>query len=221
MLKLAWPDPNFYFQPCVTNCRCCLRGNTEINLDRKNSPESASMYLFRTIQLLYTNSSVKPFNPCVPLLYILSRINIAINIFYMCSITTIASPKWEPREREKDVERLCICLQSMSWPGGPRHIKSRMCESIRARVLLFMFIRKWRHRPPPLPLCSQRWRRWRSRARWHRWTWTATHPAGRVQRQLMWRQGRWPRNWRASARRCSRRWVRSPWRPPSSWGSEK
>lgn len=101
------------------------------------------------------------------------------------------------------------------------HRKSRMCELIRVRVLLFMFIRKWRHRPPPLPLCSRRWRRWRSRARWRRWTWTATHPAGRVRRPPTWGRGRWPRSWRASARRCSRRWVRSPWRPPSSWGSEK
>lgn len=95
------------------------------------------------------------------------------------------------------------------------------CVSWYVCVLLHGFIRKWRHRPRPRPLCSRQWRRWQSRARWRRWTRTATRPAGPGRRPLRWRRGRWPRSWRANARRCSRHWGRSPWRPPSSWGSEK
>lgn len=161
------------------------------------------MYLFGTIELLYTNYSVKSFKPF--LCYILSCINIAVNIFYMCSITTFASPKWEPREREKKHRDYVSAYKACPDLGVHWHRKSRMCKLIRVHVLLFMFIRKWRHRPPPLPLCSQRWRRWRSRARWHRWTWTATRPAGHVRRPLTWQRGRWPRSWRVSARRCSHR----------------
>lgn len=146
MLKSARPDLNLYFHLRITNCRCFLRGNTETNLNRKKSflqfsLVSASMYLFQTKELSYTNYSVKLCSPCFPChIYILLCINIAVNIVYVCSITMSASPKWEPRERDKDAERLCVS-QSVSWPGGPTTQKKQdvwvdtcVCVCVAARV---------------------------------------------------------------------------------------
>lgn len=139
----------------------------------------------------------------------------------MCVALQRLQAQNESQEKEIKMQRDYVSREACPDLGVQRHRKSRMCESIRVCVLLLGFIRKWRHRPRPRPLCSRPWRRWRSRARWRRWTWTATRPAGPGRRPLRWRRGRWPRSWRANARRCSRRWGRSPWRPPSSWGSEK
>lgn len=97
------------------------------------------------------------------------------------------------RERERDIEResVCVCLQSVASLRGP---EIRKKQDVCVCLCKHMFIRKCRRRQCPPPQCFRWWRRWRSRARWHRWTWTVTHPAGRVPKRPRQRRGRWPRS---------------------------
>lgn len=150
----------------------------------------------------------------------------------LSSITTSTSSnwsksqvRWRERKRERHRETMCVCLQSVSSLRGPKIQKKQdVCVCVCKCVRVFcknMFIRKCRHRQRPPPQCFRWWRRWRSRARWRRWTLTATHPAGRVPRQPRQRRGRWPTSWRVSARHCSHHWERSPWRLPSLLGSRR
>lgn len=73
----------------------------------------------------------------------------------------------------------------------------------------FRRCRRRRLRPPQ---CLRWWQKWQSRARWHHGKPAAVPPAGEEQH--------WLRSWRASDPCCSRRLETSPWKRPSSRGSE-
>lgn len=111
----------------------------------------------------------------------------------------------------------CLCSVYIS-----RHEKRIKTTAGCVAVKFVWCIRRCRHRLRPPPLCFQWSRWWRSKARWRHSTWAAAHQAGRaprLPRLLRLRRWRSPMSWRASVRRCSHHWVKSPWRRQSWLGS--
>lgn len=133
MLKLARPDLNLYFHLYITNCRCNWGGNTETNLNRKKLPWILTRERFDVSVSNLTAVVHKLLCPILPSLFspVIYLIMYKYSSRYslcVCSITTFASPKWEPRERKK-MQLDTLTKRVLTWETH-RHRRSRVCESV-------------------------------------------------------------------------------------------